>query len=115
MLTNKERITKIINRKARCQTVNKTDTEQSVIAEKQLSKLLEDICYALDISLCEWNKDKELLLLILKHPKACTQRQKERYSQYDAVYKLIKSLHIKISPKYRWFTNIATHLNNKQK
>lgn len=115
MLTKKEQITKIINRKAQRQAVNKTCIEQSEIAEKRLSKILENICHTLDISICEWDKDKELLLLILKHPKACTLRQYEYYSQYDALYKLIKSLHIKISPKYRWFTNIATHLNNKQK
>lgn len=115
MLTNKDRLTRIINRKAACQAIQKTDRQQVEIAEKYLDRQLDKICLGLNIQVEEWNKDKELLLLILKHPKARSVYQKKRYDQYDTVYKMIKELHIKINPKYRWFTNIATHLNNKQK
>ena len=114
MLSNKQRITKIINRKALSQSVSKTEREQTEIAERCLEDHLGKICATLDISIEEWNRDKALLLLILGHPKAASTAQKIKYTKYDTVYKTVKALNIKISPKYRWFTSISLHLKEKQ-
>lgn len=113
MLTNKERITRVINRKAAYQAEVKSEKQQTIIAENCLEALLSKMCVNLDIQIQEWSRDKKLLMLILNHPKAYTQTQKMHYAKYDAVYKTIKALNIKISPKYRWFTSITLHLKQK--
>ena len=95
---------------------NKKDTQiparqtQKEIAESCLYELLDKICLNVDIQVDEWELNKDLLMAIIKSPKAKKQSNKQNFNAYDNCYSLIKKLDIKITAKYRWFTNLDEHI-----
>ena len=86
---------------------------QKAKAEKYLYELLDKMCSSVDIQLSEWNLDKQLLKAIISSLSAGNKRSIKKSSEYDLSYTLINELGIRVSSKYRWFTNIAEYKNNK--
>ena len=86
---------------------------QKAKAEKYLYELLDNMCRSVDIQLSEWNLDKQLLKAIINSPSAGNKRSLKKYSEYDLSYSLINELGIRVSSKYRWFTNIADYKTKK--
>ena len=86
---------------------------QKAKAEKYLDAQLDKICNSVDIQLSEWNLDKQLLKAIINSPSVGSKRSLKSYSEYDLSYSLIEELGVKVSSKYRWFTNIAEYKTNQ--
>lgn len=86
---------------------------QKAKAEKYLGAQLDKICNSVDIQLSEWNLDKQLLKAIVNSHSAGNKTALKRFSEYDLSYSLIEELGVKVSSKYRWFTNIAEYKPNQ--
>jgi len=90
---------------------NQAAVDQKNTAEQHLSDLLSDLCKSLGIGYTKKAIGKDLLLEVVNNPKIkYSNGWKQKCAIYDASYKLIKSLGIKISPKFSWLTNIKEHI-----
>jgi hypothetical protein len=104
---------KILHKKAVHQTEILDVTKQKKIAEAHLDALLVKICLSVGIQLAEWEINKDLLLAVINNPKATKAQAQKQYVAYDSCYKLIKNLNVRVSSKYRWFTNIKEIIQQK--
>ena len=84
--------------------------KSKIIAEKYLDNLLEELCEKVNLKIADWDLDKNLLKAVITSPKAKTVDCLNLFASYDECYKLLKSLKIKIDPRYRWFTQITEHI-----
>jgi REP element-mobilizing transposase RayT len=84
--------------------------KSKIIAEKYLDNLLEQICEKVNLKIADWDLDKNLLKALISSPKTKTVACLNLLASYDECYRLLKSLKIKIDPRYRWFTQITEHI-----
>jgi hypothetical protein len=83
----------------------KDDDEQRKIAEEHLENIVGRLCTELGLHIADWDLDKTLFEAVIKSAKSNATIQ-SLCDTYDSSYRLAKKLGLKISPKYRWFTNI---------
>ena len=91
---------------------NKNNDAQSQkdIAEKYLLGLLDKICLTVDIRKDDWELNKDLLMAIIKGYKAKRHKQIALFYAYDQCFSMLEKLNIKISAKFKWFTNLEEHV-----
>lgn len=96
---------KLRNKTAQSAKIKDAD-QQKEIAEKHLEDMLDKLCLQLDLQFSEWDINKKLFEAVVKSRKVGGKRAQQICEMYDASYRLIKKLGLKVSSKYRWFTNI---------
>lgn len=101
---------RVIRRKLRVKTEHnakdKDEKQQKEIAEKHLEGILDKLCLQLDLQFEEWDINKKLFEAVVKSRKIGSRRAQQICEMYDSSYRLVKKLGLKVSSKYRWFTNI---------
>jgi hypothetical protein len=105
-MTNENLFKRKLRKKTEHITKNKDESQQKEIAEKHLEETLAKLCVQLDIRLEEWDINKKLFEAVVKSRKIVGKRAQQICEMYDTSYRLVKKLGLKVSSKYRWFTNI---------
>lgn len=89
---------------------NNNNQSQKDIAEKYLLGLLDKICLAVDIRKDDWELNKDLLMAIIKGHKAKRHKSTALFYAYDQCFNMLKKINVKISTKFKWFTNLEEHV-----
>jgi REP element-mobilizing transposase RayT len=87
--------------------------KSKIIAEKYLDDLLEELCETVNLRIADWDMDSNLLKAITASPESKSIACLRLCASYDECYSLLKSLKIKIAPRYRWFIKIHEHIKTK--
>jgi hypothetical protein len=83
---------------------------QTAAAEKYLLGILDKICLNVDLRKDDWELNKDLLIAISKSYKSKKKKDTALFYSYDQCFNMLKKLNIKISAKFKWFTNLEEHV-----
>lgn len=83
---------------------------QTAAAEKYLLGILDKICLNVDLRKDDWELNKDLLIAISKSYKSKKKKDTALFYSYDQCFSMLKKLNIKISAKFKWFTNLEEHV-----
>lgn len=76
------------------------------VVEKDLRKLLTQLCRSVGLSLSEWNVDKSLHNAIKTRPEWVVKSEKTRH-KYDQLIETSEKMKLNIEEKWYWFYQLC--------